>query len=102
MAKHKGIGVNEVASECSYYAPYDSKGNRGWFMTAEEPAKESGISQQTARSWDYDGVLIGHVAVPFVIRGGDCSSGNTAGVLCTNITSGYASHNYGFRTVLVL
>ena len=27
MAKHKGIGVNEVASECSYYAPYDSKGN---------------------------------------------------------------------------
>ena len=102
MAKHKGIGVNEVASECSYYAPYDNKQNRGWFMTAEEPAKESGISQQTARSWDYDGVLIGHVAVPFVIRGGDCSSGNTAGVLCTNITSGYASHNYGFRPVLVL
>ena len=102
MAKHKGIGVNEVASECSYYAPYDSKGNRGWFMTAEEPAKESGVSQQYARSWDYDGVLIGHSAIPFVMRGGYFSFGDTVGVLYTDVTSGNAGCGSGFRPVLVL
>ena len=102
MAKHKGIGVNEVASECSYYAPYDNKQNRGWFMTAEEPAKESGISQQTARSWDYDGILIGHAAMPFVIRGGIFSDGGTAGVLYASVTYGHAYCDGGFRPVLVL
>ena len=102
MAKHKGIGVNEVASECSYYAPYDSKGNRGWFMTSEEPAKESGVRQQPARSWDYDGVLIGHAAMPFIIRGGNFNDGSTAGVLCTGITYGNAGCHHGFRPVLVL
>ena len=102
MAKHKGIGVNEVASDCSYYAPYDGKQDRGWFMTAEEPAKESGINQQYARSWDWDGVLIGHAAVPFVIRGGSCDSSYTAGVLYLYIASGSASSAYGFRPVLVL
>ena len=102
MAKHKGIGVNEVASECSYFAPYNDKQNRDWFMTAEEPAKESGISSQYARSWDYDGVLIGHAALPFVVRGGGFNHGTTAGVLYTNVTNGYADCYYGFRHVLVL
>ena len=71
-------------------------------MTAEEPAKESGVNQQPARSWDYDGVLIGHVAVPFVVRGGLFNNGNSAGVLFTAVAYGEAHCNDGFRPVLVL
>ena len=102
MAKHKGIGVNEVASECSYYAPYDNKQNRGWFMTAEEPAKDKDINQKYASAWDYDGVLIGHAAMPFVVRGGYFNGGGTAGVLYASISYGNADCGYGFRPVLVL
>ena len=102
MAKHKGIGVNEVASECSYYAPYDNKQNRGWFMTVEEPAKDKDINQKYASAWDYDGVLIGHAAMPFVVRGGYFNGGGTAGVLYADFTGGSAGGTGGFRPVLVL
>ena len=71
-------------------------------MTAEEPAKESGINQQYARSWDWDGVLIGQSAVPVVVRGGYFGYGNRAGVLSTCVAYGGADCNDGFRPVLVL
>ena len=102
MAKYKGIGVNEMATENSFYAPYsDTKDRWGWFKTVANAT--AGItSGGGATSWDGDGVYIGHARIPFVLRGGDCNFGSTAGVLCTYITDGYAYYYYGFRPVVVL
>ena len=104
MAKHKGIGVNEVSIECSFYAPYTpgTENNSkpwGWFKTVQEAGTGT---QNYARAWDNDYVLIGHSASPFVVRGGVCSSGSYAGVLGSNVTSGYAYYSNGFRSVLVV
>ena len=104
MAKHKGIGVNEVSSSFSFYAPY-SPGTAnnsqpwGWFTTV---AEATAGTQKLATTWDNDYVLIGHVAVPFVKRGGDCYDGGSAGVLYSNITNGSPNYFYGFRAVLVV
>ena len=90
MAKYKGIGVNEVSTENSFYAPYGTDSNNqtwGWFKTAQEAVKGT---QNYARAWDNDYVLIGHSAYPFVIRGGNCNNGSGAGVLYSDISSGYA------------
>ncbi len=102
MAKHKGIGVNEVSTSFSFYAPYiNSSGTKtwSWFKTAEEAANGT---PNYARAWDNDYVLIGHASTPFVVRGGHCSSGSGAGVLYSYMTHGYADSYYGFRSVLVL
>ncbi len=99
-------GNSTSDSKIQYYAPYDDKQNRGWFMTAEEPAKDKDINQKYARAWDSDGVLIGHVAAPFILRGGVFHYIDTAGILCTSFTYGlannYAYSTVGFRPVLVL
>ena len=102
MAKHKGIGVNEVSTEFSFYAPFetDTKNKSwGWFKTAQEAVKGT---QKLARTWDNDYVLIGHSAFPFVGRGGGCYNGSGAGVLDSDITGGYPTDAYGFRSVLVV
>ena len=103
MAKHKGIGVNEVSTEFSFYAPYNSTDGTnnpwGWFKTALE-AMQGDINY--ARAWDDDMVLIGHGEVPFVVRGGYCGSGSNAGMLGLNITHGNEGSYYGFRSVLVV
>ena len=104
MAKHKGIGVNEVSSSFSFYAPY-SPGTAnnsqpwGWFTTV---AEATAGTQKLATTWDNDYVLIGHLAEPFVGRGGGCSYGSSAGVLFSNVTGGYPDYNDGFRAVLVV
>ena len=104
MAKHKGIGVNEVSSSFSFYAPY-SPGTAnnsqpwGWFTTV---AEATAGTQKLATTWDNDYVLIGHLAVPFVGRGGHCGSGCGAGVLCSYLTGGNPSSYGGFRAVLVV
>ena len=104
MAKHKGIGVNEVSSSFSFYAPY-SPGTAnnsqpwGWFTTVAEATVGT---QKLATTWDNDYVLIGHLAVPFVVRGGYCGDGSGAGVLYSNISSGNPNYNDGFRAVLVV
>ena len=104
MAKHKGIGVNEVSSSFSFYAPY-SPGTAnnsqpwGWFTTV---AEATAGTQKLATTWDNDYVLIGHLAAPFVGRGGSCDSGGGAGVLFSNFTNGYPDNNSGFRAVLVV
>ncbi len=104
MAKHKGIGVNEVSSSFSFYAPY-SPGTAnnsqpwGWFTTV---AEATAGTQKLATTWDNDYVLIGHLAVPFVERGGGCNDGSSAGVLYSNITDGYPYYYDGFRAVLVV
>ena len=102
MAKYKGIGVNEMATENSFYAPYsDTKDRWGWFKTVANAT--AGItSGGGATSWDGDGVYIGHARTPFVIRGGNCNNGSNAGVLNTNITNGNANNNNGFRPVVVV
>ena len=104
MAKHKGIGVNEVSSSFSFYAPY-SPGTAnnsqpwGWFTTV---AEATAGTQKLATTWDNDYVLIGHLAVPFVTRGGYCYYGSAAGVLSSNITNGSPYDSSGFRAVLVV
>ena len=102
MVKHKGIGVNEVSTEFSFYAPYGTDSNNqtwGWFKTAQEAVAGT---PKYARTWDNDYVLMGHSACPFVVRGGYCNNGSNAGVLLSNVTSGVAHHSYGFRSVLVV
>ena len=104
MAKHKGIGVNEVSTSFSFYAPYTpgTENNSqpwGWFKTAQEAVKGT---QNYARAWDNDYVLIGHSAFPFVTRGGHCVSGSYAGVLHSYFTDGSANNVGGFRSVLVV
>lgn len=85
MSNHKGIGVNEVSTDFSFYAPYVAKDDSkpwGWFKTVQEAVK--GTSNY-ARAWDNDFVLIGHSACPFVVRGGGCFYGSGAGVLLSDI-----------------
>ena len=107
MAVHKGIGINEVSTEFSFYAPYkpaETATNQspwGWFKNPETAAK-SETTQEYAKAWSNDNMLIGYASMPFVLRGGYCNSGSGAGVLCAFITYGYASHYYGFRAVLVV
>ena len=104
MAKHKGIGVNEVSSSFSFYAPY-SPGTAnnsqpwGWFTTV---AEATAGTQKLATTWDNDYVLIGHLAEPFVLRGGYCGSGSSAGVLYSDVAGGGPNINSGFRAVLVV
>ena len=104
MAKHKGIGVNEVSTSFSFYAPYTpgTENNSqpwGWFKTAQEAVKGT---QNYARAWDNDYVLIGHSSSPFVGRGGNCRDDSSAGVLLSGISGGHAYYYFGFRSVLVM
>ena len=106
MAKYKGIGVNEMATENSFYAPYGpaTENNSqpwGWFKTVANAT--AGItSGGVATSWDGDGVYIGHTLAPFVERGGGCDNGSDAGVLYTSSAVGDPHYHIGFRPVVVL
>ena len=110
MAKHKGIGVNEVSTEFSFYAPYYTKYSEteketSWsgFKDPNNAAAKPGITKGGfATTWDNDYVLIGHASYPFVIRGGCFRSWNAAGVFYSQISGGGVGHNHGFRSVLVL
>ena len=93
-----------MSTSFSFYAPYTpgTENNSqpwGWFKTAQEAVKGT---QNYARAWDNDYVLIGHSAYPFVLRGGNCGSGSRAGVLNSGITHGGAYISDGFRSVLVV
>ena len=104
MAKHKGIGVNEVSTAFSFYAPYapGTENNLqpwGWFKTVQEAERGT---QNIAKTWDNDRILIGHGGGPLVVRGGFCTNGSGAGVFYSDITGGYPADIYGFRSVLVV
>ena len=108
MAKHKGIGVNEMTTTFAYYTIYqNTSGNngRGWFIdpevAAEEKTKEQYISG-VASSWDNDLIRIGHSSFPFVIRGGHFDNGGSAGVFYSHANSGYGNSSNGFRPVVVV
>ena len=99
MASRKGIGVNEVTDEFSYYGAYNNGTTNtwNWFTTVDQPANK----QVTyGRTWDDDYVLIGHAGVPFVIRGGYCGDSSGAGVFFSHVAYGGAGNNYSFRPVL--
>ena len=101
MARYKGIGVNETGNKFSYYAPYGTDSVKklyNWFNTVKNT--ETDTTAYLERTWSGDYTLIGHASGPFVMRGGYCSDGAGAGVLCTNIASGYANYFNGFRPVL--
>ena len=99
MAEHKGIGVNEVSSTFGFYAP--SGTGSGWNrFTSASKAVAGSISYGCA--WNGDLTLIGHFAVPFIVRGGYCNGGSDAGVVYSSVTHGYNHYAYGFRAVLVV
>ena len=99
MANHKGIGVNEVASSFAFYAPSGTGSGWNWFTSAVNAVSGSA---GYGYAWDGDLTLIGHLACPFVRRGGDCASGSGTGVLSSNIADGYPDYNSGFRAALVV
>ena len=104
MAKHKGIGVNEVSTAFSFCAPFapstDKNPNpRGWFRTVEKAIVGE---QQYGGAWDSDDVLIGHSVYPFLLRGGHCSYGAGSGVLDLKGIEGDKFHSQGFRSVLII
>ena len=108
MAKHKGIGVNEMTTTFSYYTAYQNTSGvytRGWFIDPEvaaaEKTKEQYISG-VARSWDNDLIRIGHSSVPFVLRGGTFAYGGGAGVFCSGASDGGGDDVIGFRPVVVV
>ena len=83
MAKHKGIGVNEVNVEgFSFYAPGKATSNNSkpwlYYKTLEQAV--AGTNNYYGRAWNSDLVLIGYSAWSFVKRGGDC--GNNCGSRC--------------------
>ena len=86
MAKHKGIGVNEVSESCSYYGK-NSSNSYDWLPSY-------------TRTWDNDYVLIGHAASPFVSRSGSYNNTSGAGVFYSDVTNGSAYVAYSFRPVL--
>ena len=105
MAKHKGIGVNEVNVEgFSFYAPGKATSNNSkpwlYYKTLEQAV--AGTDNYYGRAWNSDSVLIGYSAWPFVGRGGGCNYWGKAGVFCSDVTSGNGYHYFGFRSVLVL
>ena len=108
MAKHKGIGVNEMTTTFSYYTAYQNTNGdytRGWFIDPEVAAAEKTKEQYipgVARSWDNDLIRIGHSSVPFVVRGGYFNNGGNAGVFSSDAGGGYGSHYSGFRPVVVV
>ena len=99
MANHKGIGVNEVSSTFAFYSPSGTGSGWGWFTTAANAASGS---NGYGYAWDGDLTLIGHLAAPFIVRGGFCNNDSVAGVLYYNITDGYPHYYYGFRATLVV
>ena len=104
MANHKGIGINEVSTEFSFYAPFETrtetnKNSWGWFKKVQEAVKGT---QNYARAWDNDYVLIGHSISLFVMCGGSCGTGSGAGVFALDVSGGNAYYNFGFRSVLVV
>ena len=108
MAKHKGIGVNEMTTTFSYYTAYQNTNGdytRGWFIDPEvaaaEKTKEQYISG-VARAWDNDLIRIGHSSVPFVVRGGGFYDGGGTGVFYSGAGNGGGNGSGGFRPVVVV
>ena len=99
MANHKGIGVNEVSSTFAFYAPSGTNENWNWFTSV---ANAVSGSAGYGYAWDGNLILIGHLACPFVDRGGSCHNGSDAGVFYSSFTLGYPSLSYGFRAALVV
>lgn len=54
----------------------------------------------TLGNWDSDYTLLGHVNIPFFLRGGTCNINVRAGVYSIHTDYGKGSHNAGFRPVV--
>ena len=99
MRKHKGIGINEVSTEFSFYSPYGTSPIWGWFITAKQAIE--GINT-FAEAWDSDYMLIGHSGGPFIARGGDLSYEQGTGVLASDIADGNTAFTDTFRAVIIV
>ena len=102
MSKNKGIGINEIANEFSFYAPFGTDNNNqmwGAFTTTQQAVNGT---PSTARLWDNDYIMIGHGAATFLVRGGQYTDGSGAGVVSSSITDGGAYYCDGFRSVIVV
>ena len=95
----KGIGVNEISNTFSFYNV-----GAGWYAKTGTNSEtgEDIYGARTTTAWDNDYVLIGHAFTPFVVRGGSCNYGTSAGVFYSKITYGYGNYDLGFRSALVL
>ena len=102
MEKHKGIAINEVGKEFSFYAPYGNDQNKktyGWFKTLQQAIAGT---QEYARTWDNDYMMMGGIEQAFIVRSGSCGSNSGAGVIDFNATTGVEVNHNGFRSVIVL
>ena len=102
MNKNKGIGINEVSKEFSFYAPYGTNQNnqsRGWFKIVQQAIEGK---QEYARAWNEDLMVIGHSETTFFRRGGYCDNKSGAGVLATASTYGGKSAVYSFRSTIIV
>ena len=100
MARHKGIGVNEVSNGYSYYGIYNNGSTNTWglFQTVKQ-ATEGKITYAIA--WNNDYILMGNSSVPFLRRGGYAAgTGIGAGALALYFTNGEGSDIVGFRPAL--
>ena len=101
MASHKGIGVNETASSFCFFAPSGTNAEKQtWacFQTIKDTAIDT--TQEFGKSWNADAVIIGHVNMPFITRGGGKSDNSFTGVLYINSTKGSGYLTDGFRPAL--
>ncbi len=100
MAKHKGIGINEMSNEFSFYAPYGTKTSTwNWFMTTKQAME--GEKTVAATPWDKDAVLITSTECAFISRGGG-PSGEISGVFYIKISRGFVNYDYSFRSTIIV
>ena len=99
MEKHKGIGVNEISNEFSFYAPYGMTNNSwDWFMTAKQAAE--GKRTIATALWDNDAILMSSTKTVFVARGGG-PGGEYSGTFYIKMSRGHANYDYSFRSVII-
>lgn len=100
MTKHKGIGINEMSNEYSFYAPYGNANNQkwGWFMTINQAVQGTTTN---ATGWDNDAILIAGMDAPFIVRGGG-PGGEITGVFYIKTSRGFSNYDYGFRSVIIV
>ena len=104
MAKHKGIGVNEISATFSYNTIHQTTSGAnttGWFVDPTVAAADNTKEQYTT-TWDDDGVLIGYSSIPFIMRGGTFYYGATAGILFSSAYAGSSVYYSGFRPVVIV
>lgn len=101
IALCRGIGINEVTNEFSYYGAYNNGTTNSWgiFTDTTQPDDKK---QTYAKAWGDDLILIGHSSRNFLIRGGSIRNSYLSGMFGLDCTFGTAYYDSGFRPTLVI